>query len=107
MKVNGSALYYSRAIAPYKEGNICFTRMPDRTINAIYLAAEDEKQPPEAITIKSFSPKADSKVTMSGIKEPLAWKKTTNGFVIHIPESARTHPPCNYAWSFQFTPEGL
>ncbi len=107
MEVNGGALYHSRAIAPYKEGNICFTRLPDRTINAIYLAGEDEKQPPETIQITSFTPKAESKITMSGIKEPLAWEKTNNGFVIYIPESARTHPPCNYAWTFQFIPEGL
>ena len=29
MKVNGDAIYATRAIAPYKEGKVCYTRLPD------------------------------------------------------------------------------
>ena len=102
MKVNGSALYYSRAIAPYKEGKICFTRLPNKRINAIYLADETESQPPETIRVSSFTPKSGSRVMMLGVTEPVKWQKAATGFVIHVPESVRTNLPCQYAWTFQF-----
>ncbi|MDD4053076.1 MAG: alpha-L-fucosidase, partial [candidate division Zixibacteria bacterium] len=105
MKVNSSALYGTRAIAPYKEGKICFTRMMDGTINAVYLADESEKQPPETMTITAFAPKAGSPVMMLGVTEPLKWEKIATGFVVHLPESVRTDPPCSYAWTLCFTPE--
>jgi alpha-L-fucosidase len=105
MKVNGDALYYTRAVVPYKEGKICFTRLPDGTVNAIYLADENDKQPPESITIKAFTPKAGSEVLMLGVGEPLKWEKGTEGFVIHLPDSVRNNPPCDYAWTFRFRVE--
>jgi len=42
MKVNGDAIYSTRPVAPYKEGNICFTQNKDGRVNAIYLAAKKE-----------------------------------------------------------------
>jgi alpha-L-fucosidase len=105
MRVNGSAIYSTRAIAPYKEGKICFTRGLKKTINAIYLADEDEQKPPETITIIAFRPKARSKVTMLGANEALKWERAGNGFVIHLPESVRENPPCRHAWAFRFISE--
>ncbi len=107
MNINGRGLYYSRAIAPYKEGKVCFTRLANKSINAIYLADEGESRPPETITISSFTPRPDSRVTMLGITEPLKWERTAKGFVIYVPESARTNPPCMHAWTFQFEVEQL
>jgi len=105
MKINGSALYGTRAIAPFKEGKICFTRMADGSINAIYLADENVKQLPETITISAFTPKAGSRVVMLGVNDPLKWEKSGNGFIVHLPESLRANPPCNYAWALRFIPE--
>jgi len=105
MKVNGSALYGSRAIAPYKEGKVCFTRLPDQSVCAIYLADQDEAKPPEKILVTSFTPKPGSTMTMFGLREPVRWEKTADGFVIYVPESARQDPPCSHAWAFRFVVE--
>jgi alpha-L-fucosidase len=105
MNVNGSAIYSTRPVAPYKENNICFTREPDGSINAIYLAKENENQPPETISIASFVPKAGSTMKMLGVAVPIKWENDGNGFILHLPESVRNNPPCNYAWSFNFTKE--
>ncbi len=105
MRVNGSAIYSTRAIAPYTENKICFTRLPDGAVNAIYLADEEEKQLPEAIRISSFVPKGGSTVTMLGVKMEMTWEKNGAGFVILIPESIRAHPPCSRAWAFRFMVE--
>ena len=105
MKVNGDALYFTRAIAPYREGKVCFTRQPDGAINAIYLADDNEEQPPETVTITAFTPRAGSEVTMFGLGEPVKWEKRPEGFIIHVPEAARTNPPCQHAWAFRFSIE--
>jgi alpha-L-fucosidase len=107
MKVNGDAIYSTRSIAPYAEGAIRFTRMRDGSINAIYLAGEDEDRPPETIRISSFSPRGGSAVAMLGAKGPIPWEKSGRGFVIRVPESVRAHPPCGDAWTFRFVPGGL
>jgi alpha-L-fucosidase len=105
MKVNGDAIYSTRAIAPYKEGNVCYTRMRDGSINAIYLPTDSVSPLPVTITVPSFAPKPGSSVTMLGVSEPLTWEKKGTGCVIRVPYSVRTNPPCRYAWAFHFTPE--
>ena len=105
MKVNGSAIYSTRAIAPYAEGRMRFTRSADGSINAIYLADENETRLPETIPISSFVPSKGSAVTMLGGRKSIAWKKSERGFVIRLSESARAHPPCRYAWTFRFKAE--
>ncbi len=105
MKVNGEAIYGTRPIAPYMGNNICFTRLPDGTINAIYLAGEDETKIPATIKIVSFRPQPGSQVTMLGEKTPMAWRPSGDGFEIQAPDSVRSRPPCSYAWTFRFRPE--
>ncbi len=105
MRVNQSAIYSTRAVAPYAENGICFTRTKDGAVNAIYLAGINEKQPPEEIRIRSFVPKEGSAVTMLGASMPMAWEKSGAGFTIRVPDAARTDLPCGHAWVFRFFPE--
>ncbi len=105
MKVNGGAIYGTRAVAPYKEGRLCYTRLPDGTLHAIYLADEGEVRPPAHVVIPSFAPRLGSVVTMLGVAEPLAWERSGVGCVIHLPESVRMNPPCDHAWAWRFTVE--
>jgi alpha-L-fucosidase len=105
MKVNGDAVYSTRAVEPYSEGQICYTQGKNGVINVFYLGSEEQPELPAQITVPSFAPKAGSEVRMYGIATPLTWEKSGHGFVIHIPESVRTTPPCQYAWAFQFHAE--
>ena len=102
MKVNGGAIYSSRPVAPYMEGKIRFTQMPDGGLNAIYLADENEARPPETVTIAANVPKGGSTVKMLGVGESLKWEQSGKGFVIHVPEKVRNNPPCSHAWTFQY-----
>ena len=101
MQVNGSAIYSTRPIAPYKEGVICFTCMPGGGINAIYLAGEQEKQLPSQIEIKSFCPAGGTQVKLLGVTSPLKWDRHGRGVLIHVPGSVQGNPPCRHAWTFQ------
>lgn len=103
MNVNGDAIYKTRAVAPYKEKNICFTINQDKSINAIYLAEEDELTLPEEIRISSFNPEKDADIYLLGYSKSLKWKKTENGFSIIIPAKIQKNPPGQHAWSFKIT----
>jgi len=105
MRVNGAAIYSTRAVAPYKDGNVCYTRMPDGRINAIYLTPPSDTLLPETIAVPSFAPRAGSEVVMLGVSEPLSWEKIGTGCMIHVPNSIRANPPCRYAWAFCLRPE--
>ena len=94
MNVNSEAIYGTRAIAPYREGKICYTRKKNTDrIYAIYLADEDESRLPEKIILKSICPAGKSKVkTMAGGRE-LKWKRTGQGTEITVPRNLEAIPP--------------
>lgn len=102
MDVNSEAIYESRAIAPYKDGNVCLTQNKDNQIvYAVYLAGLDETRPPSRITVGSIQPAGDAKITMLGVTGNLNWEKTNEGFVVEVPEAAQENPPCDHAWVFK------
>jgi alpha-L-fucosidase len=98
MSVNSEAIYETRAIEPYKEGNVCLTRKKDGTLYLIYLADEDEKKMPAVIHLSVLCPEKESKVTILGTDQKVKWKKSGEGFDVIIPEKLRNNPPCDYAW---------
>lgn len=102
MKVNGAAIYKTRAISPYKEGKLCYTRSPDGVLNVIYLAEPGETVPPAAVEVPSFAPEAGGAVTMLGVSEPMTWEPRGGGAVIRVPDAVRERPPCEYAWTWRF-----
>ena len=97
MHVNSEAIYGTRATAPYREGKICFTRK-NKTLYAIYLAGEDEKEMPAEILIKSQKPDKALNITLLGTNAKLKWKKSGEGIAVEIPEKIRKNPPSDYAW---------
>ncbi|MFH1941588.1 MAG: alpha-L-fucosidase [bacterium] len=100
MKANGEAIYGTRPVAPYKETKICFTSKKD-VVYAIYLADEDELNPPPKIMLYSHCPKKSGKITLLGTQNRLEWEPSGKGVLIHVPESAIKNPPCSYAWAFK------
>ncbi len=103
LKVNGEAIYNSKAIAPFKEGNICMTQQANGNVYFLYLAAKDENTLPARISIKSMQPVPGTKVTILGSKTSLRWQKEGTGFVVTIPENLRKNKPCDYAWVIKVT----
>ena len=101
MDINSEAIYGTRAIAPYKEGQVCLTQKKDNhTVYAIYLAAEGETGPPARVSIGSIKPADNAKITMLGAKGILTWEQTEDGFVVEVPEAVQKNPPCDHAWVF-------
>jgi alpha-L-fucosidase len=103
MKINSSAIYNTKPIAPFKENNICMTRNKEGNVFLFYLAEESENSIPSEISITSINPKKGTKITLLGSKTKLKWSPLENGFKIMIPEKLRNSPPCKYAWTFKIS----
>ncbi len=102
IKINGEAIYGTRAIAPYKESNISYTNKKNtNTVYAIYLAKADEKKIPESIVLNSFIPEKGSKISLLGTHTKLSWKTEGTGVKIKIPKQLQNEPPGEFAWSFK------
>ena len=102
MKVNGEAIYGTRALAPYKEGKVCISKKGDNTLYIYYLAEDGERMPSQ-IGMSSYSLPEGAKIKMVGPETSLKWNKTETGFSISMPEKIRNSPPSNYVWVMKAT----
>lgn len=103
MKVNNTAIYGTKPIAPYKENNICFTQNKDGNVFLFYMANEGEDKIPAEIIVKSMSPKRGAKIHMLGSKKKLKWEKLDVGFKVKIPKELRNNLPSKYAWTLKIS----
>ena len=88
MDVNSEAIYGTRAMAPYKEGNICFTQKKDTNdIYAILLLENDVI--PEYITLESIPPKSGLHIEILGNNQVCSWEEHNGGIRFYIPEKVR------------------
>jgi alpha-L-fucosidase len=102
IRINGDAIYGTRAIAPYKEGKVCLTQKGENTLYMIYLAEEGESMP-ESIRMETIDIPKGAVVEMLGKKGKLKWKQEKGGFVIKLPQTIRKDPPSDLAWSLKIT----
>ena len=98
MKINSEAIYYTRPVEPYKEGKVCFTKLKDGTVFAIYLADENESSLPEKLIFEKFIPSSDAEIELLGTGIKLKGKKNNNFYEIEFPENVRKNIPNKYAW---------
>ena len=103
MKINSSAIYATKPIAPYKENNICMTQNREGHVFLSYLAEEGEIKMPSEIIVTSITPKRGAKIKMLGSKMNLKWKSIDEGFKIIIPEKMQHNPASKYAWVFKIS----
>jgi len=98
MDVNGEAIYATRPVAPYKQGQVCLTRK-GTTLYLIYLASDDETVPPAEVKVDGI--RRGRHVRMLGVEEPVEWTIDGKGLTIRVPEPVRKAPPCQHAWVFE------
>jgi alpha-L-fucosidase len=101
LKINGEAIYSTRAIAPYFDGKLRYTRGKDGSAYIIYLFDENEKLPPE-IQVNGFVPAKGARISMFGKnRSALKWESAGGSFKIQVPESERNALPSQYAVAFK------
>ncbi len=97
-EVNGEAIYGTRALPPYKAGQVAFTQGKDGTRFAIYLPAENETRLPAAITLEHFAVPANARITLLGSTTALAFQSSGDACRVSIPTALGANPYCEYAW---------
>jgi len=101
MKVNGTAIYGTRAVAPYSEGKIRLTRAKDGAVYAIYLADEGETSLPRTISMMTLAPADGATITLVGPGTKLKWERNGTGFTAQLPAGVK--PPSDYAWAIRIS----
>jgi alpha-L-fucosidase len=102
MKVNGEAIYGTRALAPYVDGRLRMTRGKDGSAYFFYMADERESSMPAEIRVTSHRPADGATVTLLGPRPVrLAWKAEGDGFVAVIPPAVQAQPPSQWVWTLR------
>ena len=101
LKVNGSGIYNTKPIAPFKENNICMTQNAAGNVFLFYMEKEGEDKIASEVIVKSISPKKGTKISMLGSNIKLKWEKLEEGFKVIIPETLRSNLPSKEAWTLK------
>jgi len=99
LKVNGGAIYATRPLPPYAEGNVAYTRSKDG--KAAYALCT--KWPGRSLRLAGVRAEAGAEITMLGVQKPLAWTQDDKGLEIAIPLQLQDYfnRPCEHAWAIK------
>jgi alpha-L-fucosidase len=104
IKVNGEAIYSTRAVAPFKTENVCLSQQKDtKAVYAIYLEEKENSGIPASFVVSGIFAAKNAKLNMLGAKGNLKWKNTEKGVEIFIPEKIRKNLPCDLAWAVKIS----
>jgi alpha-L-fucosidase len=84
MSVNGEAIYGTRAVAPYAEGETRFTRKGDRVFAFLL--------DPEVRRLGALRPSPGSELRLLGTTDPVPYSETGAGVEFRLPDSAAGLP---------------
>lgn len=101
LRVNGEAIYATRAQAPYARGPVRFTRGAGDAVYAIYLAEDGAAVLPSVLRIDGLRPARGATVELLGSDARLAWEPAGDGFLVHLPAGVRA--PAAHAWAFRIS----
>ena len=84
MKVNSESIYGTRAIAPYSEGGIRYTRKGDQVF--AFLVEEGER------TLKTLRPNTGSELRVLGYSGAISYSKSDQGITFDLPADTSELP---------------
>lgn len=90
MKVNCEAIYNTRPVAPFQEGDFCFTMAKDSSAHFVIMLLEEGKTIPESIVLPASFPKTQRTVNLLGHKGALPVKMVQGKPTVAIPAKWRT-----------------
>ena len=96
IRANSEAVYATRSLSPYAEGNVCYTRSKDGN----FAYAICKLWPGKSLILKSIHAAKGATITMLGVRTPLAWQQNEQGLTITISDALQDEKarPCQYAW---------
>jgi alpha-L-fucosidase len=100
MKVNSQAIYETRPIKPYEQGDWAFTARRDGPVYAILLAKDDHATLPQKVAIPEILARR-AEVQLVGYGELKAGETQDGKTTFTIPGAAQGKLPAGYAWVFR------
>lgn len=101
LRINGAAIYATRPVKPYEQGDCVFTQARDGTVFAIVLGRDDAAGIPEKASLpKELTANAKSAELLGFGPVALDAEGT-----VTFPEAARARPPCAHAWAIRLNPK--
>jgi len=97
MKVNGEAIYGTRAMAPYKDGKVCINSKGDKVMYLFYMAGEGEKMP-ATVTMSGLTLPAGARVSVLGSGAACRWNNGSDSFTVTVPQQERREPSSDHVW---------
>jgi alpha-L-fucosidase len=88
LKINGNAIYGTRPVEPFKDGNIAYTSRGPKVVNAIYLPSQEEKEFPAELHLK-VALTGKLKVSLPAFGQSLRYKTEEGGISVPVPEKIR------------------
>jgi len=101
MKVNSEAIYETRPIKPYEQGDWVFSAKRDGTVYAILLAKDDEAALPQQVAMPAEILGGRGKVQLVGVGEVTAGATEEGKTMFTMPEGAQGKLGAGYAWVFR------
>jgi alpha-L-fucosidase len=101
MKLNSEAIYETRPIKPYEQGDWVFTARRDGTVYAILLAKDDQATLPPHVAMPAAILAGRAKVQLLSFGELQAGATEDAKTTFTIPDEAKDKLPANYAWVFR------
>lgn len=88
LRVNGEAIYGSRPVAPFKEGNIAYTAKSADTTYAICLTGPTDVLPEEKVFIRT---EYNGKLSVKSLDthQSLKYKHVEDGIIVYLPQKLR------------------
>ena len=87
MDKNQTAVFATRSIAPYHDGNFYYTQSKDgKTVNIFHLDEKTNYESPSTLSFaipENFKPKS---LKVLGLKNKIQWKKTGNSIELNLPK---------------------
>lgn len=98
MHVYGNAIYDSKPLAPYEDGNIVYTQSEDGKTKYVFILSDKDNDAvvlPQSLHLPDGIVSKQSRIAIMGIKEKLKWNATTNEIV--FPKKTPQHLFGKYA----------
>jgi alpha-L-fucosidase len=99
LKVNGEAIYATRVLPPYQEGQVRYTRSKDGR----FAFAICKQWPGKSLSLHGIRAGHDATITMLGVAESLPWQQDGQKLAISIPDHLQDEQkrPCQHAWAIR------
>lgn len=85
MHVYSSAIYDSKPLAPYEDGNIVYTQSEDGKAKYIFILSDEKDDAvalPQSLHLPDGIVSKQSRITIMGTKEKLKWNASTNEIIL-------------------------